>query len=66
MMGVLVVLLPAVLNSFLVWLYWTYALIVFADDNNNNTTTPATIRCNEDCNTDCYALAAEVKNASAK
>jgi len=27
---------------------------------------PATIRCNEDCNTDCYALTAEVKNASAK
>jgi hypothetical protein len=60
----LVVLVAAVLNSFLVWIYWTYALIVFAD--NNNTTTPATTRCNEDYNTDCYALAAEVKNASAK
>jgi hypothetical protein len=37
--------IAVVLNSFLVWIYWTYAPVVFAD---NNTTATAT-RCNEDC-----------------
>jgi hypothetical protein len=26
-----------VLNSFLVWIYWTYASVVFAANNDNNT-----------------------------
>lgn len=30
--------IAVVLNSFLVWIYWTYAPLVFAD--NNTTATP--------------------------
>jgi hypothetical protein len=26
-----------ILNSFLVWLYWTYKPVVLADNKNNNT-----------------------------
>jgi len=45
--------MAVVLNLFLVWIYWTYAPVVFAD--NNNTIATAT-RCDEDCNTDCYPI----------
>jgi uncharacterized membrane protein len=35
--------IAVVLNSFLVWIYWTYAPVVFADNNTTAT------RCNQDC-----------------
>ena len=31
-----------VLNTFLVWVYWTYAPVVFTDNNNNNNTAKVT------------------------
>jgi hypothetical protein len=30
--------MAVVLNSFLVWVYWTYEPVVFAANNNNNST----------------------------
>lgn len=34
--------MAVVLNSFLVWVYWTYAPVVFGDDNNDNNTAKVT------------------------
>ena len=31
-----ILIMAIVLNSFLVWIYWTYAFVVFAANNNNN------------------------------
>lgn len=37
--------MAVVLNSFLVWVYWTYEPVVFVANNNNNT---AKVTCFED------------------